>query len=54
VLAKARDAILNELGSREGPCEAAVVKQAMRTAVRRVVREETRLNPVVVPVVLEI
>ncbi len=54
VLAKARDAILSELGSKEGPCEAAVVKQAMRTAVRRVVREETRLNPVVVPVVLEI
>jgi ribonuclease J len=54
VLAKARDAIVAELAEREGPCEAAVVKQAMRTAVRRVVREETSLNPVVVSVVLEV
>jgi ribonuclease J len=54
VLAKAREAILKALGSRRGPCEADVVKQTMRTAVRRVVREETRLKPVIVPVVLEI
>jgi ribonuclease J len=54
VLAKARNAIVTELASKQGSCEAAVVKQAMRTATRRVVREETRLNPVVVAVVLEI
>jgi len=54
VLDKAREAIVAGLGTKQGPCEADVVKQAMRTAVRRVVREQTRLKPVVVPVVLEI
>src|SRR5665811_689600 len=54
VLAKAKDAILTELASREGPCEAAVVKKAMRSAVRRIVREETARKPVVVSVVLEV
>ncbi len=53
VLAKARDAILQELGSKKGSCESAVVKQSVRTATRKVVREETRLNPVVVAVVFE-
>ena len=53
VLTKVRDAIVVELGSREGPCEAAEVKRAMRSAVRRVVREETARKPVVISVVLE-
>lgn len=53
VLAKVRDAIVAELGAREGPCESAEVKKAMRSTVRRVVREETARKPVVVSVVLE-
>ncbi|GBE21423.1 ribonuclease J 1 [bacterium BMS3Bbin01] len=53
VLAEVKDAIVAELASRNGSCEAAVIKKATRDTVRRIVREKTARKPVVVSVVLE-
>lgn len=54
VLNKAREAVLTELRAKSGPCEMKVVKDSVRSTVRRVVRAETKRRPVVVPVVLEV
>jgi len=53
LLADVKGAIVAELVSRNGSCEAAVIKKAVRSTVRRIVRERTARKPVVVSVVLE-